>query len=386
MNLLGRAIRKAGRVARGMLGGAAPRIPAAVPVPVSAATIDFDAPEIAMDPFPAYDVLRAQGPVQFLARHHGWMVLGHAELRAAFSMPEALSNRPYEDVDAVLLAADPPSHTEVRRVVSRYFTREVTESIARASEETAPRLLERGRLNVVSGYAEPLSELAAAMLLGLEGAGLDEVRRADARFDDFTAYVRDLRDLADRAELYASLRSDGMSDVQARSLVGLFWVASRKTTERVIAAAAYRLLIHDDVRRQLQDDRSLMPRFIDEVLRMHQPEPILRRVAIAPVELGGRTIAAGDTVYLALAAANRDPLRYERPHEFRLDRGTSGHLSFGHGIHFCIGAMLARVVIDAAVRALIAPGREPRLAQPEESIRWRASMMLRFIDELAIEP
>jgi cytochrome P450 len=376
MTLLGRAIRKAVRIARRVLTPA---------VPLSAATIDFDAPSTAIDPFPAYDLLRASGPVHFLARHNAWIVLGYAELRAAFAMPQLLSNQPYEDVDAVLLAADPPAHTEIRRITSRYFTRDVIEAIGRATADAAPRLLEKGRFDAVRDYAEPLSELAAAQLIGLDEAALHSVRAAGGHFNDFGRYVGDLRALADRATMYERLRGDGLNETQARSLVALFWVASTKTTERTIAAAAFRLVTHDDIRGELQRDPAAAGRFLDEVLRLHQPEPILRRLARGPVELGGKTIPAGSLVYLCLAGANRDPSHYERPHDPRLDRGASGHLSFGHGIHYCIGAALAKTVVDAAVRALVAEGREPRLVQPPESIRWQASMMVRYIESLAIE-
>lgn len=374
MTLLGRAVRKAVRIAR-----------RAFPVPLSAATIDLDAPAIAIDPFPAYDLLRVSGPVHFLARHDAWIVLGYDELRAAFAMPQLLSNQPYEDVDAVLLAADPPEHTAIRRITSRYFTREVIEAIGRTTAETAPRLLEKRRLDVVHDYAEPLSELAAAQLIGLDDDALKDARIAGAHFSDFTRYVGDLRALADRAAMYERLCGDGLSDAQARSLVALFWVASTKTTERTIAASAFRLVTHDDVRRELQRDAAAIPRFLDEVLRLHQPEPMLRRLAKAPVELGGKTIPAGSLVYLCLAGANRDPARYEHPRDLRLDRGASGHLSFGHGIHYCIGATLAKAVVDAAVRELLAEGREPRLAQPRESIRWQASMMVHSIESLDVE-
>jgi cytochrome P450 len=382
MTLLGRAIRKAVRIARGALGQVPPAAPA---VPLSAATIDLDTPSIAIDPFPAYDLLRASGPVHFLPRHDAWIVLGYDELRAAFTMPQLLSNQPYEDVDAVLLAADPPAHTEIRRITSHYFTRDVIEAIGRTTADAAPRLLNKRRLDAVRDYAEPLSELAAAQLIGLDEATLHSVRAAGGHFNDFGRYVGDLRALADRASMYERLRGDGLNKTQARSLVALFWVASTKTTERTISAAAFRLVTHDDVRRELQSNPAAAGRFLDEVLRLHQPEPMLRRLARAPVELGGKTIPAGSLVYLCLAGANRDPARYERPHDLRLDRGTSGHLSFGHGIHYCIGAALAKTVVDAAVRELIAEGREPQLAQSRESIRWQASMMVRYIESLEIE-
>jgi cytochrome P450 len=379
MTLAGRAVRKAVRIARRAFGRTTN-----VSAPWSAATIDFDAPAIAHDPFPAYDFLRDSGPVHFLARHNAWIVVGYDELRAAFAMPEVLSNQPYEDVDAILLGADPPEHTAIRRITSRYFSRDVIEAIARATSIAASQMLEARRFDAVRGFAEPLSQLAASQLIGLDEGALQDVRAAGAHFTDFARYVSDLRALADRATMYSRLRDDGLGEAQARSLVALFWVASTKTTERVIAASTFRLVRHDDVRRELQRDSAATTRFIDEVLRLHQPEPMLRRRATASVELGGKAISADSIVYLCLAAANRDPARYAQPHELRLDRGTSGHLSFGHGIHFCIGATLAKSVVDAAVRALLAEGREPQLAQSPESIRWQVSMMVYFIESLAI--
>ena len=379
MTLLGRAVRKAVRLARRAF------TPAARPVPLSAETMDLNAPAIAVDPFPAYDFLRGSGPVHFLPRHGAWIVLGYDELRAAFSMPQFLSNQPYADVDAVLLASDPPEHTAIRRITSRYFSREVIEAIARATAEAAPGLLQKRRLDVVRDYAEPLSELAAAQLIGMDEETLHHIRTAGGHFTDFGRYVADLRALAHRAAMYERLRGDSLSEAQARSLVALFWVASTKTTERTITASAFRLVTHDEARRELQHDSAAAGRFVDEVLRLHQPEPMLRRLAKAPVELGGKRIPAGSAVYLCLAGANRDPARYERPHDLWLDRGTGGHLSFGHGIHYCIGAALAKTVVDAAVRELVAEGREPRLAQPRDSIRWQASMMVRYIESMAIE-
>lgn len=381
MTLLIRALRKAARGVRRLTGTSRPP----GPQPLSAATVDFDSHAIALDPFPAYDALRSSGPVHFLPHHGGWIVLGHEELRAAFTMPQLLSNQPYEDVDAVLLGADPPSHTAVRRVTSRYFSREVIESLGAAAGSLATTLLATPRLDLVSAFATPLSELVASRLVGFDDDTLSAVQAAGAHFDDFTRYVSDLRALAHRATMYDALRSDDLSEMQARSLVALFWVASTKTTERTIASCAFRLVTHDDVRRSLEADPTAVGRFIDEVLRLHQPEPVLRRLAKAPVELGGRVIPAGAMVYLCLAAANRDPARYEDPHALRLDRSVAGHLSFGHGVHHCIGATLARAIVEVAVREMLREGRALRLAQPRESLTWHASMMVHFLAQLEVE-
>lgn len=348
------------------------------------ATIDLNAAEIARDPFPHYDALRAAGPVQFLARHSAWIVLGHEEVQQAFMRPDALSNRPYEDVDAVLLASDPPEHTSVRQKLNAYFARDVIERLGVFAAERA-RLLLRGRIDVVSGYARPLSESVAARLLGFDDAEVDAIRAAGTSATDFARLVDSIDALANRAAMFARLRSDGFEDAHARSLVRLFWVASTATTERVIAQCVLALLQHPHVRAALENDPALLSPFIEEVMRMHQPEPMLRRLATSDVDLGGAHIPAGSIVYLSLAAANRDPRRYEHPNELRLDRGASRHLTFGHGIHYCIGATLGRAIITAAVNTLLTNAPQFRAAQPLASVPHCATMMARYIESLTIE-
>jgi cytochrome P450 len=240
-------------------------------------------------------------------------------------------------------------------------------------------------MEVVAEYARPLSESVAARLLGFDDATVDRIRGLSATAADFTVLVRGLDALADRADLFARLRDDGFDDGQARSLVRLFWVASTATTERVIAECVLALLENPPVRAALTDDPALLSPFIEEVMRMHQPEPMLRRLATRDLELGGARIPAGSMVYLSLAAANRDPRRYERPNELRLDRGAARHLTFGHGIHHCIGATLGRATVTAAVQTLLTSAPRFRAAQPVEGVRHCATMMARYIESLAID-
>jgi cytochrome P450 len=357
--------------------------PTAPPAPDDASTIDFDAVEIARNPFPHYDALRAKGTVQFLARHDAWIVLGHDEVQWAFTRPDLLSNRPYEEVDAVLLAADPPEHTAVRRTLNSYFARDVIERLGAFAAERAALLL-RGRMDVVAGYGRPVSEAVAARLLGFEDAEVAALREAATHSVHFGDYVRNIDALAHRAAMYGRLRGDGFDEPHARSLVRLFWVASTATTERVIAQCVLALLQHPHARAAIEGDPSLLAPFIEEVMRMHQPEPMLRRLATNDLELGGARIPAGSLVYLSLAAANRDPRRYESPNELRLDRGASRHLTFGHGIHYCIGATLGRATVHAAMRTLLTRAPDFRAAQPLESVRHCATMMAHYVESLAI--
>ena len=356
---------------------------AAPPAPVDPSAIDLDAPEIARDPFPHYDALRAAGRVQFLEHHGAWIVLGHDEVQWAFNHPDLLSNRPYEDVDAVLLGSDPPEHTAVRRMLNPYFARDVIERLGVFAAEQAASLL-RGRIDVVAGYGRPVSESVAARLIGFEHTEVEALRDAAAHAAGFGDYMRNIDLLAHRAAMYGRLRGDGFDEPRARSLVRLFWVASTATTERVIAQCVLALLQHPGTRAAIESNPSLLAPFIEEVMRLHQPEPMLRRLATSDFDLGDAHITAGSLVYLSLAAANRDPRRYERPNELRLDRGPS-HLTFGHGIHRCIGATLGRVTIAAAMRTLLAEAPAFRAAQPLESVPHRATMMAHYIENLTIE-
>jgi len=356
----------------------------AAPPPVrGGGGIDLNAPEIARDPFPHYDALRAAGPVQFLARHGAWLVLGHEEVQQAFLRAEELSNRPYEDVDAVLLAADPPEHPVVRRKLNSYFGREVIERLGAFAAARAALLL-RERMDVVADYARPLSESVAAELLGFDDAAVDAIRGTAAAATDFTALARGLDALAGRAALFARLRDDGFDDAQSRSLVRLFWVASTATTERVIAECVLALLQGPSVHEALTNDPALLTPFIEEVMRMHQPEPMLRRLATRDVELGGVRIPAGSMVYLSLAAANRDPRRYERPNELRLDRGAARHLTFGHGIHHCLGAPLARLEGRIGLGMLLERFPDLALAVDPADLTYRPNFLFHGLTTLPV--
>ncbi|MDP9190085.1 MAG: cytochrome P450 [Acidobacteriota bacterium] len=381
MTLFPRFVRKT----KGIMGRVRAALAPRAPRPASnAATINLAAPDIARDPFPHYEDLRRSGSVQFLARHNAWIVLGYEQVLSAFGHPLLFSNRPYADVDAVLLAADPPEHTAIRRLVSAYFSRDVVERLGAFAAERAAALI-KPRFDVVRDYGQPLSQGVAAHLLGFDDATVEEIRGASARSVDFAQYILEIDALADRASMYSRLRADGLDDGRARSLVRLFWVASTNTTERVIAQCVMLLLRHAEVRAAIERDLGLIGPFIEEVMRLHQPEPMLRRWTTQQVELGGAHIPAGSDVYLCLAAANRDTAMYQQPAELRLDRTTSRHLTFGAGIHHCIGATLARAELTAAVRALLVHAPAFRAAQPLESVRYCATMMAHYIESLVVD-
>jgi cytochrome P450 len=349
-----------------------------------AATINLDDPLVARDPFPHYEALRAEGTVHFLERHQAWLVLGQEEVERVFLQPETFSNAPYGDVDSVLLGADPPAHTRIRKIVTPYFERNLMAHLAEVAAERAAALI-GPRIDVVRDYAEPLSESVAARLLGFDDLAVGEIRTAMRQATAFSDILDRIRAVAPRAPMYDRARGDGIDDAEARSLIALFWVASTKTTERVIAQCVLHILRNDGVRRALLEDPTLIGRLVDEVMRLHQPEPILRRVSRAPVELGGKLIPANAMVLLSLAAANRDPAKYDDAAELRLDRTSRRHLTFGHGIHYCIGATLGRSTVVTAMIVLLERAPHFAAAEPLDRISVVGTMMAHYIESLVVD-
>jgi cytochrome P450 len=169
-----------------------------------------------------------------------------------------------------------------------------------------------------------------------------------------------LDSFAPRAALFARLVGGGdpaLDDGEARSLIRLLWLAATVTTERLITHAVLELAERPDLQAQVAADRALVPRFLEEVLRLHPPELMVPRLTRQPVTLDGVTIPEGALVYLSIAAANRDPARFEAPDELRLDRPPGRQFAFGGGIHHCVGAPLGRAIAAVAVGALLDCGK-----------------------------
>lgn len=337
--------------------------------------LDLAAPDVAADPFPHYEKLRAAGPVHYLPANDLWLILGHDEVKSAFAQPEIFSNAPYAEIDNVLLAADPPAHDGARKIVSRRFTAKGLDDLVSFAEERAASLI-APELDAVADYATPLSSAVAARIVGFDDSALADVRDALAASmsepEPLAALIASLDSMAPRASLFPELAAE-MGDGDARSLIRLLWLAATTTTDRVIVRCIFSLVENPDLRERIAADRSLLPSFVDEVLRLHPPELMVPRLARQKVSLGGVDIPQGAFVRLCVACANRDPARFEAPAEIRLDRQFRRHFAFGSGIHHCIGAPLARRIIAAAVTPFLEPGRRLRAAEPLESIPYYLS-------------
>ncbi len=369
------------------------RAPAGTRPRATPATLLLDDPAVAKDPFAHYEDLRPEGPVHFLKQHNSWLVLGYEEVVAALSRPQIYSSQITAPVDPVLLGSDGRPHAQVRRALAGAFSAEAARKLAPELDAVAPTLLrpllEDGELDVVRQFASPLAYYVGARLLELDEESAATVTAAvgDAEAEPVTllgrlAGVSEL--LKERSGLVAQLRTrQDFDDEQIRSLLRLLWVASTATAKRVIASAV-RVLSDDlPLRRRLIDDPELIGAFVEEAVRLHPPELITLRITTEDTVLGGTAIPQGSVVNLGLAAANRDPRRFESPAEFRLDR-TVSHVSFGSGSHGCPGAAFARAEVRSAIAALLEAAPDFSSPQPRSMLRYLPAMSTHGLEHLVI--
>jgi cytochrome P450 len=344
-----------------------------------AASVDLADPKVALDPFPHYEELRRLGPVHFLPVHGWWIVLGYDEVKAAFARPDLFSSRAQTALDAVMLGVDPPDHAPVRRLASRLFASEALDRIEARAKALAGELL-RPELELVGGFARPISTAAAADVLGLDdedrAAFLHAAGRDGGGAIPFMETIPLIQGVAHRARPFHRFMAEAepsLSEEQARSLVTIIWLAAIDTTERLIANSALRLIEDGTMFGRIKAEPALLRPFLAEVTRLNPSEHLVPRIALAPARIGGVEIPAGATVQLCVSAANRDPAQFERPAELWLERPPAKNFCFGHGVHQCIGGPLARRVVAAAIDTLIRRSTDLRPLQPLDRIQFHGS-------------
>jgi len=321
----------------------------------------------------------------------------------------------FEDFDS-LLGLDPPDHTRVRRLVSKAFTPRTIEALRPRIEEMVDQSLDRmaaaGRAEVVGELAFPLPFDVISEMLGMPESDKDQIRdwsgaivkTLDPILTDeemtaaFTANNLLNAHLAEVIEwkranpaddlltvlIEAEDEGDRLSAKELRDQVNLLFVAGHETTVNLIGTGLWEMLRHPEQREELSADDSLDAGAIDELLRFVSPVQISRRITVDDIEMRGVKIPARSFVQTWLASANRDPEKFgETANELDIRRGDAGqHVSFGSGIHYCLGASLAKLEAQAAIGRFIR--RFPN-AQVVGEPKWNGRMNLRGLDELVVD-
>ncbi|MFD7000821.1 cytochrome P450 [Streptomyces mirabilis] len=378
-------------------------------------------------PYAVYDRLRDTAPVHRVAGTDGnpaWLVTRYEDVREALANPllsmdkkhalpgsyQGLSLPPA--LDANLLNMEAPDHTRIRRLVVRAFTPRRVEQLRTPVRETADRLLDalgpHGSADLIAAYAAPLPITVICDLLGIPGEHRRDFRawtdvlvapdpaRPGAAKEAVVGMLGFLTQLlADKRKKPAddvlsdliAVRDEGdrLTEDELMSLAFLILFAGYENTVQLIGNAILGLLTHPDQLAALRANPERFPNAVEEFARHEGPALLaIRRFPVEDVRIGAVTVPAGETVLLSLAAANRDPARFPDPERLDLDRDASGHLALGRGIHYCVGAPLARLETEIAVSALLERLPDLALDADPAELRWRPSLRARGLLALPV--
>lgn len=376
------------------------------------------------DPHPAYTALRDEEPVRKVALPDGeaWLITRYADVREAFVDPRLSKDWRYtlpEDQRAgqpaaptpMMILMDPPDHTRLRKLVSRSFTVRRMNELRPRVEEIAQELLDRlpseGTVDLMREYAFQVPVLVICELLGVPAEDRDDFSAwssvmvdespAEEKFAAMGKLHGYLTELLERkrtepdeallSSLLAVSDEDGdrLSSEELVAMAMLLLIAGHETTVNLIGNGVLALLTHPEQRAQLAANPSLITSAVEEFLRFESPvSNAPMRFTSEDVTYSGVTIPAGSTVMLGLAAANRDPEWAERPEELDLGRDSSAGVFFGHGIHFCLGAQLARNEGRAAIGMLLEQRPELALAVAPEELTYRESSLVRGLTSMPV--
>ncbi|SES78640.1 cytochrome P450 family protein [Geodermatophilus poikilotrophus] len=385
------------------------------------------------DPHALYARLRVEEPVARAVTPVGlpvWLVTRYDDVRHALTDPRlskdsdgfarALERQPVppegravfaQELNRHMLSTDPPDHTRLRKLVSRAFTVRAITAMRPQVEAIAGRLADRmaagpAEVDLLDTFAFPLPMGVICELLGVPEGERTSFRRwsntllasdgaVDARTaagmamaEYLTALVAEKRarpaDDMLSAIVAAAEDADRLSFEETVSMAFLLLVAGHETTVNLIGNGVLALLRRPDRLAELRADPALVPGAVEEFLRLDGPVNLATfRHTTEPVEVGGTTIPAGEVVLVSLASANRDPDHYTAPDELDLHREAS-HLAFGHGIHHCLGAPLARLEGEVAFRTLLARFPDLTLAVDPGELTWRQSILMRGLTRLPV--
>jgi len=385
-------------------------------------------PEFHADPYPFYRRLREEDPVHqsplgiwVLTRYDdAVMVLrdprfGREGLAEIMDARLGVPARPANTRD--MLFRDPPDHTRLRALVSRAFTPRVVEAMRPHIQEIVDGLLDRvadsGRLDVIEDLAYPLpvrvicemlgvpladqevfkdwsADIARSLDASILPAGSEAVTRGQVAGDAIREYFRGLiagRRKQPRADLLSALiaaeeQGDKLSEPELVATCVLLLIAGHETTVNLIGNGLLALLRHPDQLRVLAADPALIQTGVEELLRFDGPVQRTGRLTMADVEIGGRDIPKGSIVAAVIGAANRDPAHFADPDRLDVTRQENRHIAFGFGIHFCLGAPLARIEGQVAIGTILR--RWPTLKLVSDTPEWRESSVLRGLKTLPV--
>ncbi|WP_373142542.1 cytochrome P450 [Mycobacterium marinum] len=399
---------------------------------VASDAMTFFGPETLQNPYPLYERVRAEGPVHRIADSDFYAVCGWDAVNDVISRPEDFSSNltatmtysPAGKIAAfemdqlggpthVLATADDPAHAVHRKLLVRHLAARRIRSLERFVSETAELLwfdgLQGGRIEWMDAIANRLPMMVVAELIGLPDADIaqlvqwgygatqlleglvDQDQLADAGIAvmQLSGYITEqfARAAADPqenllGELATACATGELDSLTANLMMVMLFAAGGESTASLLGSAVWILATRPDIQQQVRDNPQLLGAFVEETLRYEAPFRGHYRHVRNDTTLGGLTLPADSHLLLMWGAANRDPVQFDAPEEFRLDRpGGKGHISFGKGAHFCVGAALARLEAQIVLRLLL---ERTTVIEAADVGRWLPSMLVRRLENLEL--
>lgn len=400
---------------------------------------DLNSAEFLRDPYPIYDKLRANDPIYWSPENDYWLITRYADIISQAQNALLSSNRiaahasrmPVEAKEHFrplfsaigdwMLMVDPPDHTRLRGLVNKAFTPRVVENLRALAQQLVDEMItavkQRGRMDIITDLANPLPATVIAEMLGVPStdqqqfkawsddiamglSGIDSARSRDELFglydlaqqsflalaSYFREKVADLR-AHPRENLLSALiqaeeQGDRLSEDELFANCVLLMIAGHETTTNLIGNGVLALLRHPEQKEKLARNLGKIVSAVEELLRYDSPVQKMGRIALSDIQLGERKIKQGDLVCLSFGAANRDPLQFASPARLDLARKPNRHLAFGHGLHYCVGAALARLEGQLAINAILS--HLPGLRLATEDLEWNRSFTLRGLKSLPV--
>jgi cytochrome P450 len=389
---------------------------------------DPTTPTFRADPYPFYHQLREHAPVVYLTDWRMWFLTRHVDVSLVLkdsrfvreSGPRTFTDVPpsvralVETQANWMLFRDPPDHTRLRGLVHKAFTptaiRQMQYHIMRLALELLDSATRHHTFDLMTEFAYPLPVIVITEMLGVPPADRDRFKgwsrdladtldldsreetyvrgsQATEALNDYLRHLIDRRRADPQDDLMSALiaaEEDGakLTESELVATVVFLLVAGHETTMNLIGNGVLALLRHPDQLEILRNNPELMKTAIEELLRYDSPVQFTSRIARVDVEIDGVRIAAGDEVGVSLGAANRDPAVFNNPDELAITRQQNAHVAFGSGIHFCIGAPLARLEGQIALRLLLE--RCPTLHLTDAVPAYRERLTLRGLQRLEV--
>jgi pimeloyl-[acyl-carrier protein] synthase len=399
----------------------------------------LDSPEFIANPYPTFERMRSNDPIFWSVENNYWILTRYADIASLIQSEQLSSNRIaahsgrmpkeakeyfspfFNAVSSWMLMIDPPDHTRLRGLVNKAFTPRVVENMRGLVQDLVNNMLaavkDQGRMDIMTDLANPLPATVIAELLGVPGtdqrqfkewsddvalalSGIDTATSKDELFglynlaqksflalsDYFRERVVELRrhpqDNLLSALAQAEEQGDRLTEDELFANCVLLMIAGHETTTNLIGNGILALLQNPSQREALTANPELIVSAVEELLRYDSPVQKMGRIALAEIQVRGKQIQKGQLVCLSFAAANRDPEQFEAPEQLDITRKPNKHLAFGHGLHYCVGAALARLEGQIAVNSVLR--RLPSLQLANEDLEWYRNFTLRGLKSLPI--